>query len=186
METLRRTLAVALIAATLAVTAACGASYQDLGPVLVNGLDKLEEVADHAHSVAVNRSDVGGCIGTLATKIVFGAAHDVVAADGRLFPALSIDYGSCVLLDGGKPVAQMRAVDAQAAIKGIEAATHPVGLFVDWMLALGDVACTDAALAKALTTYVLGIAPALLEELAEPDGAFTVAAAEVDVGPCAD
>lgn len=112
--------------------------------------------------VALERGDAAACFGSSATSAAFRAAAAAVrSAERREFPALVVDVRSCLDL---------------AAWESVEVPPS-VGPAVDGTLALAEalvgaarLECEPQAWARAAIEYARGASPAILSELAEPDG----------------
>lgn len=168
-----------LLLAIAALLIGCGSTTQYL-PIIDASIDGAKGVTQSGKAIALHKEDVAGCYITCALLTALDTAQGAV--DGWLkgedppgvIPAVDIDLSECISLIGHPPEPILKGdarVIVTATVGGILPAIDAV---IRAILTASEVSCEERAVADAVLRYVQSVAPAVVDELSNPDGVLTV------------
>lgn len=137
----------------------------------------------------ISKEDLAGCYITSAlitamdtSKVTIDSWITISVGD-RLIPSVDVDLSACYAM--GDKIEPVIGEDANTKVQGLLKALMPtVTGVLGAVLESNDVTCRDLAIAKGVLKYIENAAPAIVEELADPDGKMSLPAVTLKLSGC--
>lgn len=176
----------ALLLATLGTGCAGVKAYLPIiNASLQGGKGVVVATKDHV----VSQEDLIGCYVTSSLISAMDITQQTVdswvgSPDGdRVIPGVDIDIAACHAMNPEvKPVV---GPDVELRVNGLlKTVLPPVTSVLMAVLESNEVNCRDLAIVKGVLAYLNGAAPAIISELANPDGKMALPAVTLEFGGC--
>lgn len=165
----------------------CGGTTKYL-PIVDASIEGAKGITSAGKALAVNDKNVPACYVTCALLTALntsqGAVNGWLKGDNPpgVIPAVDVDLSECLALSE-KPIEPILKGDAQIIVTSLVGGILPaVDAVIRAVLGASEVSCEDKAVADAVLRYVQNVAPAVVEELINPDGKLSVP--EITLNSC--
>tara|TARA_Y100000310_G_scaffold175594_1_gene175654 strand:- start:4912 stop:5481 length:570 start_codon:yes stop_codon:yes gene_type:complete len=158
-------------------------------PIINASLLGGKGIVQATHDHTVTAEDAVGCYVTSSLITALGTTQETVdswatsSVGDKVIPSVEIDIAAChAMMTTVKPVI---GDDAEAKVQSILKNVLPsVVAVLTAVLDSNDVTCRDMAIVKGVLKYIEGAAPAVVAELAKPDGKMSLPAVTLALEGC--
>ena len=154
----------------------------DPTPIIIVGLDTGAQLSAASGKMAEESEDYVGCmVGSVLASALETAKEGVEGnLEGGFLPAVDLDISKCLPLAEKMPEGQdVPAIVQPMFDMALQASKAAVAVYGE------DMACAPKAWTMAGLGYAEGLLPAVIEEVASPDGVLSIPEVAVNLEPCA-
>ncbi len=183
---MKRLIAVLGLAALMTGCAGMKAYLPIINASLIGGKGVVKATYDHT----VTAEDAVGCYVTSSLVTALGTTQQTVDSwagsrtGDKVIPAVDMDVATCHALLKAMPepiIGEKAEAKVQSILKNVLPSI--VGVLTA-VLDSNDVTCRDLAVVKGVLKYLEGAAPAVVAEMATPDGKMKLPAVTLDLKGC--